>query len=783
LPATLTLRERAVMDEAPGFDALRRQGLALAQEVSGRVWTDFNLHDPGVTLLEQFCYALTELAYRADFPVADLLTGSDGRVDYRRLGLPGPREVFPTRPVTARDLALTLAEADPAIDRVLVEPLAGAEAGLYDLFVVPVAGAVPEATLAAVRCAFHANRNLCEDLRTLALAEAVPCRLEARVEVRRRDAPERIAALIYDRSARLMRNRGAAAPTEAATRCDVFDDPARMYGVAADPEGGARFLDLFFAALTELKQVDDVISLTFSRLDAPERDAFAPLRRGQYRGVVLPERPEDVGLEMVSRDLPIPFDLGGMRAELARIRADHLAELRDRLDPEDWAEPPQGRRRRFDHVPLGDGLPAVYGVGPTGLPRSADPRARAEARQLRGYLALADAVLANADADLASLGDLYAGDAAGCRSYFARPLDFGPMPELAAGAPGGVADAVAEFDSWHDRRGRFLDYLLALQGEELPQNSLRLHDVYRGSAARRNAILKNRARLLAEAPVLNRDRAAAADYARSERCHAVGLGRKLAILLDFPDRGSTPLSAALSRVGLTMEEPDDGAGWRISRARIAAPEDPFATFVPRLEPPVPALAAELIAETAFLSARRVGAAVLRHGVQADAYVLAPEDDGGWRLLFDPGASDEVFDCAVFPEREAAILRANQLREFFVGVNRASEGLYVVEDVLLRGAQGDFESMRLTVVGAGWSARAAAPDFRRLVGETVALLCPAHIAHRVHWLDLAEMARFETLHLAWRVAYRDAATGEGLRAGELHRSGSALRAFLAGLKVP
>ncbi len=280
------------MDEALDFQALRRRGIALAQELSGKAWTDFNLHDPGVTLLEAICYALTELAYRADFPTADLLTGADGRLDHARLHLARPLEVLGSRPVTVRDLALALSDSDGSVERVLVQAAGGPDAGLYDIHVVPEAESDPGRALAAVRRAFYANRNLCEDLRRLALAVPVPCRLDARIEVRRRHAPERIAALIYDRCRRLMRDRGAARPRPPATRSDAFQDPAALHAQLADPDGGAASMEAFFADLTALEEVEDIDALGFRRLDDPARDAFAPLDPGQYRELVLPEAPD-----------------------------------------------------------------------------------------------------------------------------------------------------------------------------------------------------------------------------------------------------------------------------------------------------------------------------------------------------------------------------------------------------------------------------------------------------------------------------------------------------------
>lgn len=48
------------------FNTLREEGVKLIQSLSGKIWTDFNLHDPGVTTLEVLCYALTDLGYRTE---------------------------------------------------------------------------------------------------------------------------------------------------------------------------------------------------------------------------------------------------------------------------------------------------------------------------------------------------------------------------------------------------------------------------------------------------------------------------------------------------------------------------------------------------------------------------------------------------------------------------------------------------------------------------------------------------------------------------------------------
>lgn len=56
------------------FDKLRAEGIDYLGKLGGKIWTDHNVHDPGITILEVLCYALLDLGYRTNLPVEDLLT-------------------------------------------------------------------------------------------------------------------------------------------------------------------------------------------------------------------------------------------------------------------------------------------------------------------------------------------------------------------------------------------------------------------------------------------------------------------------------------------------------------------------------------------------------------------------------------------------------------------------------------------------------------------------------------------------------------------------------------
>ena len=65
-------------DVATGDDLdygfLRKKGREYIEQLARNVWTDYNVHDPGITLLEMLSYALTDLAARIEMPIEDLLT-------------------------------------------------------------------------------------------------------------------------------------------------------------------------------------------------------------------------------------------------------------------------------------------------------------------------------------------------------------------------------------------------------------------------------------------------------------------------------------------------------------------------------------------------------------------------------------------------------------------------------------------------------------------------------------------------------------------------------------
>ena len=98
-----TISPSPPMQKSMDYAALRQQGLDYIQQLAGKLWTDYNLHDPGVTILEAICFAITDLGYRANYEIEDILTEKPDTATPLKQFFP-PAEILTCNPLTATDI-------------------------------------------------------------------------------------------------------------------------------------------------------------------------------------------------------------------------------------------------------------------------------------------------------------------------------------------------------------------------------------------------------------------------------------------------------------------------------------------------------------------------------------------------------------------------------------------------------------------------------------------------------------------------------------------------------
>lgn len=113
---SITISKKTPESKSQQYDFLREEGLKYIQKVAGKIWTDYNIHDPGVTILEVLAYAITELGYRASYNIEDLLENDPENkeaTDIRNFFT--AREILPNCPVTINDYRKLLIDVDTHI--------------------------------------------------------------------------------------------------------------------------------------------------------------------------------------------------------------------------------------------------------------------------------------------------------------------------------------------------------------------------------------------------------------------------------------------------------------------------------------------------------------------------------------------------------------------------------------------------------------------------------------------------------------------------------------------
>lgn len=232
----LTIPKEISPDYGKDYAWLRSEGMQYIEGLSGKLWTDYNTHDPGITFLELICYAITDLGYRMAMPMQDLLASAKNNEAEMHRQFLSALQILPNAPVTIDDYRKIFARIDgvknawmfrhqtsmianykqqqPPLMRYAdpesEAPQAGKEVkftlkGLYDILIEfdefeekdeTVIADKKKEILKHVRSVYHYFRNLCEDvveIKEVPEQEVVLC---ADIELQPKADPELVWAKI-----------------------------------------------------------------------------------------------------------------------------------------------------------------------------------------------------------------------------------------------------------------------------------------------------------------------------------------------------------------------------------------------------------------------------------------------------------------------------------------------------------------------------------------------------------------------------------------------------------
>ncbi|MCP5003939.1 MAG: hypothetical protein GY941_08320 [Planctomycetes bacterium] len=778
------------------FNKLIKDGIALVQELSGLKWTDYNIHDPGLTILEQLCYAITDLIYQTEFDVEDVLTDENGDIDFEQLALYKPERIFPCQPVTLTDYRKIIFDSIPDIDNVWVSKNPGVPDGLYKIQVSIKETnsnlsdkAVKQKLLEQIRECFCANRNLCEDIGSVEILENEYIELLGEIEIGSEGYAADILAEIFFRCSRRISPGMDYQPYDELLRDEknideIFTGPLTRYGYI----DSQKLEETYFAinmsdVIRTVRSIKGVRVINDLYIKMPDGKPFNFDYKSKDTVPCLrfPGNNAEIKVKLLKNGRDIPLDLEEITFRYNKLYFEYWALRHTTQDMSKLYKMPEGEFRNFaDYFSIQEQFPAIYGINRFGVPESAPKDVKARAKQLKGYLLVFEQIMANFLANLQNAPRLFSTDKDLTNSYFDQILTDQNGPDIEKlynrkyrSKNGMFEKILKKYDNFADRRIRALNYMLALYGEKFTQTSLRNFNFYFKRDSIDGVLIENKINFLRNLPEINRKKASGFDYRQlswDNEKNLSGFRMKVNILLGLSNNKKRSLTEVFTNDGLTLISDDqlrelerrtvdlefvgiDNVNEYIERefSDILICREEREDFVPEAE--------SLISECILLKNNLINESFLQHGIYPDRYKLGCLDNSkSHQLLFRPDKDTEWSYVATYEDKEEAIAFVNILQRYLIKLNLLSEGFHIVEHVLLRpdgkhtfkkpGIPRNFYSLKMSVIFPDWTARFSNKRFRLLAEETVRMNCPAHIYPEIHWFNFDEMVRFETVYKKW-----------------------------------
>jgi hypothetical protein len=793
------------------YHELRKEGIAYLEEVVGSLWSDYNVHDPGITLLELLCFGITDVAFRTSLEDADLFAPSPD--DESPSPFVTARDALTCHPITSNDYRRLILDtfyedvrnvwvqptsqvlyADPKARQLTLKQLAAhvpfEVKGLYDIRLQLTPGertaSEEKALLQDVRKLYHQHRLLGEDLNAVTITKTQPVMVCADIQLAPDADIEEAYALIVHRlrnflSPRIPRYKLADLVAKGFKAEEIFSGPKLTNGFILEEDlelstsvTTVRSSDLIAAIL----QVEGVVALPKILLNhAGENEDDSELWELEIPDELEPELTLENARLRFYKDL-IPF-----HPNLAKTR-DHLDQLiateaaaNDFPDAEDFPIPEGNSTDLSSFTTLQESLPTVYGCGSRGTNRDPSPQGLGKAKQLKAFLLVFDQMLSNYLGQLVNLTSLFSSDPGISQTLFANAVsdlpdlhhllrDTALLTDSESASANALYQTFLDSDSASDdfqkaQRSRILDHLLARFGESFADHVL-MH--YTSAGKRTSAELNAfKGTFLTEASGIATRRATAHDYTDSNEVwnttNVSGFKHRLERLLGFPTYRRRSLSDITFEY---YEAPDDAPDAEI-RFRIVDPD-----AVPNKI---------ILSGTTEYQSKEDAVAAMREAIQLGMSVanfdIKKTGEKIWSIEVVNRQVDPPEIVATrkqnFENRREAEKARNKLSEFLAD-RFSEEGSFVLEHILFRPLDKDSPflpapceatpespqswdpySHQVHIIMPGWGERLSDPAFRAFVAQTIRRELPAHLVPRVCFISRKHMREFEKCYRAWLTA--------------------------------
>jgi hypothetical protein len=749
--------------EHPGmnFALLRQEGIKYIERLAGKLWTDYNTHDPGITILEQLCYAITDLSYRLDFEMKDLLAPPQEKTGKNSKQFFTAREILTVNPLTINDYRKLLIDIN-GVKNAWLEPIKNSQTpiyydsilhtltfkasdfteevhlnGLYRVMIEKEKNIFDDANLIEqITSKLHQHRNLCEDFAVIEILPVEEISIKAEIDVEEGfDVNELMAKIYFDLE-------NFISPTlefftlkelleQGKTPEIIFDGLPLEHGFIDNEQ-----LDNFtkkdelhtsdlIRIILDIPGIKTVRNITLTSNKSSELEEWAlaldPNLTPQLKDI---ERLTN-NISFYKGQIPCNLNLAKAKSHLQFLQQQNKKSI-STTQIKDIPVPLGQYRELSDYESIQNDFPANYGIGELGLPASASPQRKAQAKQLQAYLMFFDALLANYFAQLEHTKELFSFQKNHKTTYF-----FQDISKIPGASEILQVDVNSSLDEWNDidleRKNRFLNYLTAQYCEKFTDYSLLLYN-----SILEEELINLKINFLQNYPQISGARGKGFNYTDSSQVwdtdNVSGLKQRICSLIGIPYKRQT---LALS------DELNETAGFHIIEHILLRPDsrenyEQKPNFLNFGQP-----ISEFKSST--ISNKIVTCVSEKHGLFENEEIQIFDTNNYDGIYFITNVQQDTFDI-----------------EIQTGFAKSEPGQWVQVDRPL-----DPYSFQLSFVFPDWQFQNE--NLRKLIYKVIFAEIPAHITPYFHWLDKSKMQDFERSYTHWLNTIVDKnATGENLK---------------------
>lgn len=474
------------------FQILRQIGIDRLQQLSGKLWTDYNLHDPGVTILEVLCYAITDLGYRNNLEIEDLLALKPNATENNFFT---PDQILTCNPVTMLDIRKRLIDIDGVhnawlekvtdynppiwIDaannrlQLTVNPAENLPRlhprGLYTVYLDLEPDYRQDAhgqfyrswsdVFEEVKQVLWNYRNLCEDIHDIIVLDEEDIKLVADIELETDADGEDVLVEIYGQvqdflvpqihfytlQQLLEKGRSTAeifAGRPSTLHTSTIEQQSERYTshgfIDADELENLTLPKILHTSdfYSTIRGVPGIVAIkklfiasSINGLPQAQPSPWYLQLTEHYRPVL---NVQDSLIRLFKNGLPIPVNLDEVQRRYYEQRSTHIKTRQDPYELDLTVPTGQYSEELEKHYSIHHDFPLTYGISEDGLPGTVSAQRQAQAKQLKGYLVFFDQLLANYLAQLAHVRELFSWETGTDRkyTYYTQKIDFPGVEEI-----------------------------------------------------------------------------------------------------------------------------------------------------------------------------------------------------------------------------------------------------------------------------------------------------------------------------------------------------------------